>query len=169
MTTRENHARYLAVHPTTYGLGFAVFEEPLHLIDWGVYRAGGDKNQKCLRWLDSLIKRYEPRVVILEERGPQDRQRSDRIRRLLRSAAIEIRRRGKVLKRVPRTQVRSLFEGQGVKTKEGIANIIVKLFPELTHQLPPTRKSWMPEHPRMGMFEAIAIALTYLDSHDINS
>jgi len=169
MNARKNNDRYLAIHPTTYGLGFAVVEEPLLLIDWGTYRASGDKNGECLRYLDRLINRYGPRVVLIEDRDPRERQRSERIRRLVRSAMIEIRRRGIALQRVPRKRVRTLFEGSGAKTKQGIAICIAKLFPELTHDVPPVRKAWMPEHPRMGMFEALALALAYLESVEISS
>lgn len=161
MNAIENNTRYLAVHPTTYGLGFAVFEGPLRLIDWGVYQATGDKNQKCLRFLDRLVKRYEPRVVLFEDRTPRERQRSERIRLLLRSATMQIRRRGTVVERMPRRRVRSFFESHGAKTQQEIATRIVELLPGLSHYLPPVRKTWMPEHPRMGMFEAIALALTY--------
>jgi len=161
MNSLENNARYLAVHPTTYGLGFVVFEGPLRLIDWGVYRATGNKNQKCLGFLERLIKRYQPRVVLFEERGPRDRQRSERIRRLVRSVTNEIRKRGVVLRRIPRRQVKRFFERHGAKTKQQIATSIVELSPELSPHLPPKRKAWMPEHPRMGMFDAIALGLTY--------
>ena len=165
MNSREENLRYLAVHPTTYGLGYAVFEGNLRLLDWGTYRARGDKNQKCLLFLGVLIKRYEPRVVLLESRGPQDRERSKRIRHFVLNATIHIRKERLLLKRVPRQHVRELFKGQGAQTKQGIATRTTELFPELLQDLPPKRKAWMPEHPRMGMFEALAIALAYFDTN----
>jgi hypothetical protein len=170
MNPIENNTRYLAVHPTTFGLGFAVFEGPLRLIDWGTYRAqSGDKNRTCLRRLDALVKRYEPRVVLFEERGPRDRQRSKRIRHFILDATIYVRNRRILLKRIPRRRIRELFEAQGAQTKQGIAECIVDWFPELSEDLPPRRKAWMPEQPRMGMFEALALALTYFGSSDITS
>jgi hypothetical protein len=68
---------------------------------------------------------------------------------------MEIRRRGVVLKRIPHRRMRRLFERHGAQTKQRIAAWIAELFPELSHYLPPARKPWMPEHPHMGMFEAI--------------
>jgi hypothetical protein len=166
MTTIRSHARYLAVHPTSYGLGFAVFEGPLRLIDWGVHRATGNKNEKCLQFLDELITRYKPRVVLLEDRDRQERQRSERIRRLVRSATFAIRRKGIVLQRISHRRVRTLFESHGAKTKLQIATSIVELLPELAPHVPPIRKPWMPEDPRMGMFHAIALAFTYFLSDE---
>jgi Holliday junction resolvasome RuvABC endonuclease subunit len=163
------NTRYLALHPTTYGFGFAVFEGDLRLIDWGAYQARGDKNQRCLKFIDKLIRRYQPRVVLIESRDRRDRRRSERILRFLSSARIYLRRTGLELKCIPHIQMRRFFEGQGATTKQEIAMWIVELFPELSHYLPPKRKAWTPEHPHMGTFDAIALALTYFNWYGISS
>jgi hypothetical protein len=164
MNSTANNVRYLAIHPTTDGLGYAVFEGAF-LLDWGVYRAQGDKNQRCLLFIGVLIRRYEPQEVLFESRGPRDRRRSERIHHLIRAAMSYIRRNGIVPKRVPRRRVQTFFAAQGAATKQEVATRITELFPELSEYLPPKRKPWMPEHPRMGMFEAVALALTYLHNH----
>jgi hypothetical protein len=169
MKSTSNNIRYLAIHPTTYGLGYALFEGAFRLLDWGTYRAKRDKNQNCFLFLGVLIRRYEPHVVLFEDRGPRERQRSERIRHFIRAATIYFRRYGITAKRVSRRRMQTFFEGQGATTKQEIAIRITELFPELSQDLPPKRKAWMPEHPRMGTFEALAIALTYFGTRDSNS
>jgi hypothetical protein len=48
------------------------------------------------------------------------------------------------------------------KTKHNIAEKIAQIFPEeLSSYLPPERKAWMSEDPRLYVFEAVAMALTF--------
>jgi hypothetical protein len=116
------------------------------LVDWGAYRATADKNQRCVRFLARLIEHYQPRVVLFESRDRRERQRSERIRGLVRSATNEVRKRGIVVERIPRGHVRRFFERHGGTTKQQVATSIVELLPELSQYLPPLRKPWMPEH-----------------------
>lgn len=168
MNSTENNFRYLGIHPTTYGFGYAVFEGH-RLLDWGVYRVSGDKNERSLLYLGVLIRRYEPHVVLLEDRGPQERQRSERIRHFIRAARTTIRRNGIVPMRVPRRLVQWFFEGHDATTKQEIASRIAEWFPDLSRFVPPKRKAWMPEHPRVGMFTAIALAVTFWRSQEVSS
>jgi hypothetical protein len=51
-------------------------------------------------------------------------------------------------------------DGQG--TKHELAEILAKQFPEeLGSRLPPKRKAWMSEDSRMGIFDAVALALVF--------
>ncbi|HEY6803879.1 MAG TPA: hypothetical protein VI306_09900 [Pyrinomonadaceae bacterium] len=163
MNHPDKQARCIAIHPTAHGLGYAVLEEDATLVDWGAYRARGDKNQKCLLFLATLVSRYDPTVVFLESRGPRDRKRVDRIAGFVRSATALIRRSGVPAAPIRRGDVLKFFARHGATTKRAIALKIVEWFPELSAELPPRRKAWKSEHPRMGMFEALAIALTYFD------
>jgi len=47
-------------------------------------------------------------------------------------------------------------------TKDGVAEIIAKQFPdELGSRLPPQRRPWTSEDYRMGIFDAMALALAF--------
>lgn len=162
----EDNGRYLAVHPTTYGLGFAVLERDLRLIDWGAYRARADKNQTSLRFLERLTRRFQPCAVLIETRERRERQRSVRIQHFIDSVRTSARQQGIVLKGISHRKVRRFFEAQGAMTKQEIALCIAELLPELLHYLPPRRKAWMPEHGHMGTFDAIALALTHFNADE---
>ncbi len=46
-----------------------------------------------------------------------------------------------------------------MKSKDAIARTIAQLMPEFEQHLPPVRKIWMSEDYRMGIFDAVAIAM----------
>jgi hypothetical protein len=59
-------------------------------------------------------------------------------------------------------QIRNAFFADGEGTKQALAEIVAKRFPEeLAHQLPTKRRDWESENPRMGIFDAVALALTF--------
>jgi predicted exporter len=163
MNNTDISNRYLAIHPTTNGLGYVVLEEDTSLIKWGAYSARRDKNQNCLLMLATLINRYDPTIVVLEARDSHDRKRTERIRQFISQAKSYVRRNGIVVRSVQRRQVQKFFERQGATTKYEIALCIVEWFPELSSYLPSKRKTWESEYPHMGMFEALAIGLTVFD------
>jgi hypothetical protein len=49
-------------------------------------------------------------------------------------------------------------------TKNEIAEIVAKKFPELLQRVPPKRRTWMPEDHRMSIFEAVGLALAFRNS-----
>ena len=75
-------------------------------------------------------------------------------------------RRGMQVRLYPHTEVRKSFEAHyGATTKQKIAETIANNIPALSLYLPPVRKQWMTEHPRMGIFEAAALAWMYFSQH----
>jgi hypothetical protein len=50
---------------------------------------------------------------------------------------------------------------RGATTKQKIAEMIAKQIPALNLYVPPERKPWMSEDPRMGIFDAAALAWMY--------
>src|SRR2546422_6406966 len=63
-----------------------------------------------------------------------------------------------------RERVRQVFFADGKGTKDALAEILAKRFPEeLGFRLPPKRRPWMSEDYRMGIFDAVALALTLRD------
>lgn len=57
--------------------------------------------------------------------------------------------------------VRQTFHNMGCETREEIAAALARIFPELQWKLPPKRRTWQSEHPRMAVFDAIALGLAY--------
>ena len=57
--------------------------------------------------------------------------------------------------------VRQTFRNMGCETRDEIAAALARIFPELQWKLPPKRRAWQSEHPRMAMFDAVALGLAY--------
>jgi Holliday junction resolvasome RuvABC endonuclease subunit len=151
----------LAIYPSTRGFGFALFEGPSVLIDWGTKETRIEKNQQCLVKIEALIDFYEPDVVIVEDASRGVSRRSKRIQRLIQDInALAIRKK---LKRrsYSRAMIKEFFSEFGAATKPQIAQTIAGWLPELKPRLPPVRKIWMSEDPRMAIFDAVALVLTF--------
>ena len=160
-TTPTTNLRILSIAPSFKGVGFAVLEGRDTLIDWGVKAAvgKGNKNAKSLAKVEKLITRYRPDMLVLEDVLAEGSQRYPRIRRLL-PQVIKLAQAYKVKSRLfSRQQVMKSLIPDG--TRHALAVIIARRFPEqLGSKLPPKRKVSMNEHPRMSVFDAVALAET---------
>ncbi len=159
MGNSQNAERILAIDPTPYGFAYAVLEGPERLIDWGTAWVNAkEMNAGNLNRLRKLLEFYEPNVLVLEDPEGDGSCRCERIRRLLRGCRKLATERRVRVRGFSRAQVRSAI---GVYTKEAIAWRVAARFTELAHRLPPHRKIWMSEDPRMNLFDAMSFALTY--------
>ena len=170
-----NHAHWsglvLAVHLTTRGLAYALFEGQMAPVDWGVKEIRGPrKNARCLDRLGKIIERYQPDTLVIEDCSQKGSRRSSRIRRLYQATETVARSQAIDVFRYSRRQVRQCFEKVGASTKREIAQAISQLIPALSHRMPPIRKPWMSEDSRMNLFDAASLAWTFYcengaDSH----
>jgi hypothetical protein len=160
MTRKRTSAELaLAVFPSTRGFGYAVLEGPRSLIDWGVKSARcPQKNLESLQKIRELAAFYRPDVLVLEDyEGPGSR-RAKRIRTLINMAAAYAAGEGMSTTFFSRAAVRACF---GLTTKRQIAEAIARRFPELEPRLPLVRRIWMSEDRRMGIFDAVSLAVTF--------
>lgn len=159
MTERVD--RVLSVYPTRTGFGWALFDGPNDPADWGVVAVGHKRNAGCLDRIEDLIDRFSPSTLVLEAfEGPSSR-RKERIRKLCGDILVLAGIKNVGTRICARSDILARFEELGVKTRYEIATAIAAHFDAFAHSLPPERKIWMPEDPRMGLFNAIAVALTH--------
>ena len=157
-----NNSCILAVALSSKGFGFSVIEGQSTLIDWGFKKAKGDKNADSVEKAKKIISHYRPCAIILEDTSGKDSRRSLRIRRLGKRMVALASQEGIQAAVFSREQVRELFFAEELGTKDELASIIAQKFPdELANRLPPTRKPWMSEDERMGIFEAVALGMTF--------
>ena len=152
----------LAVFPSSRGFGYAVFEGPKSLVDWGVKGVRTtQKNFESLRKIRELLAFYRPDVLVLEDyEGPGSR-RAKRIQTLINLMAAHAHQEGMATAFFSRGEVRACF---GLIAKRQIAEAIARKFPELEPRLPPVRKIWMSEDRRMSMFDAVSLAVTFFET-----
>jgi hypothetical protein len=160
-TSTDSEIRVMGIDVSSVGFGYAFLEGEDRLLEWGVSRSRGNKNREALRKIDELVTWYQPSVLVVED-IPAGHSQRDRAIALV--AELERWSRAHKLEfaRVRWSKVQKACGGSLDATKDVIARAVASRFPELADRLPPPRQLWMPEDCRMGIFDAVALAVTFL-------
>lgn len=156
----------LAIHPTSRGFGYVVFEGPFAPYDWGTVGAKGDKNAVCLRKIEQILDQFSPMTLVMEAYGKDSSNRSDRIARLCSAISSMAYHRGIEVAIYKFGQIKTCFAGVGAVTRQEIAEAVGRHIEAFRHRKPKQRKPWQAEDRRMAMFSAAALALTYYQLGD---
>jgi hypothetical protein len=160
---QQTSTRIIAIDPITKGFGFAVFEQPFHLVAWGVARVEGEKRTGAIAQFEKLLADFRPDGVVLEDAAAPGSRRRHRVRRLIDDLLALARERDIAVHTFARSAVIERFSSPDEPaTKYSIAKRLTKDFPELQTKLPPPRKPWQSEDERMSIFDALALAVTYV-------
>nr|WP_316642650.1 hypothetical protein [uncultured Roseateles sp.] len=158
----KNQQYVLALSPSSRGIAFVLFESPLSLVDWGMWSArGAQKNERCIKQVKKAIERYGPDVMVIEDTSNPESKRSKRVRNLHLSLKVLAGVSNVETVSYSRATVRRSFIKMGAVTKHECSRMVAEMLPALSHRLPPKRKAWMAEDPRMSLFEAAALGLTF--------
>jgi Holliday junction resolvasome RuvABC endonuclease subunit len=157
-------SRVLSIDPHPRGFGYAVFEGPATLVDWGTKDIRQDKERVALHKIEELVRRYRPTGVVVEDCAHRKSRRNTRVRQLTERILAATREFGVGGRSLSLAAIHRAFAGAGAGTKYGIATALVRTFPELLVRLPPKRKPWQSEDSRMSIFDAVALGLTYFRS-----
>lgn len=152
----------LSIYPFSRGFAFVLFEGDASPFDWGIKEIKEKhKNTKAFDAITSIVARYQPDVLLIEDTSHPEARRSSRIRKLYRmichlaaSEAIDVQRYSK-------SDVRNCFASTGAESKQEIARAIAAQIPAFALRMPPLRRAWMSEDPRMSLFHAAALGLTF--------
>ena len=161
MDHKPRQACTLAVHPTNRGLGWIAFEGAFAPYDWGTICPKKDKSLKCLRSVEALITRFVPDTLVLEAFEQRNSARKDRVARLCRSIQSFAIDRGIEVAIYTRGDVRACFAAVGAKSRDEIAEAVVRHVDALREWLPKRRRPWESEHRRVAVFSAAALVLTH--------
>lgn len=160
--TPTDPTRIFAVDPTTKGFGYAVFETPFHLVDWGLAHVSGEKESGAIARFEELLDQYRPDIVILEDPRAPGSLRRPRVQKLLERLRETARERGIAVHLIPRLAVIECFSSPEKRaTKFSITEHLAETFPELAPKMPKRRKVWQSEDERIATFDALALAVTY--------
>jgi Holliday junction resolvasome RuvABC endonuclease subunit len=116
---------------------------------------------RCLEKIALLMDLHQPDAVVLEDATAKGSRRSARIRRLYRAIRHLAGSRSIETHHYSRATIRKCFARFGAATKYEIAQVIARQIAAYEPLLPPPRKIWMSEDPRMGLFDATALAFTF--------
>jgi len=160
MSSFSSNVRVLSIAFTNHGFGFVVMEGTKRLIDWGVSQSRKCPASRIAHRAQKLMERYHPQVIVVEDilknrrRSAKCRDAQLAIKTLARSKRVRYRR-------VSSKEIRKTFAAGKRISKDDIAEAIAERYPELGSRLPPRRKAWKGERPRMAIFMAAACAITY--------
>jgi hypothetical protein len=161
--------RILAIALRSRRFAYAVSEGPDRLLDWGTVfyplNNGAQRAAACKR-IASLLTLFAPSVVVVGKARLLNIRKSSGVRPILRSLRHEASSRLIPMRLMKRTEVKKVFRLFRVKSKYEIASMLAEVFPELLPRLPAKRKIWESEHPRMAMFDAIALGFAYWQRYD---
>jgi Holliday junction resolvasome RuvABC endonuclease subunit len=172
MIKRQRYDLILSIYLSTRGFAYVLSEGAMNPLDWGYPEARGPyKNDKVLESVRSLVRRYLPDVLILEDTAHPSSHRSRRIQRLNTAIVEFVTESGVPVTFVSREQVREAFHIYGAVTKDEIAEVIEERWPVFVPYVPSTRMPWMSAQGRATLFDAIAQALTantqFIDSGNV--
>ncbi len=156
---QPNEKRILAIDLRSRSFGFAVFEGPTRLLDWGVksFRQGvNEPTIPASEKLAALMDDSSPSTIVLRKRDSETKKRAEMRHALVREAT----KRRTSIRLLSRKGVKNAFPDCN-RNKYTIAAAIVKQLPELAPRLPSLRKIWKSEDYRMSIFDAAALGVAY--------
>jgi hypothetical protein len=161
MSGNRRYALVLVIYFNTRGFAFVLFEGHLLPFDWGLFETRGPrKHRRCLARVVTILDRYQPDFIVLRDSSTQD-TRTPRITNLNAAISEMARERRIPIHAYSRVHVQDTFEYAGVANKQNVARLIAKHIPEFERYVPPPRKPWMSEDPRMGLFDAAALGFVF--------
>jgi len=166
MNNTANPKRVLALDVRPRSFGYAVFEGPTLLLDWGVqsFRHGRNAVRIPLATkIAALLEDFRPAVVVGKEPPSRKKVNRARTRKVLELVRHKASLRGIRTRVFKRRAASKLFGGDERLTKYQIATALAERFAELRPILPPKRKPWQSEDYRVSIFDAAALGVAYFD------
>src|SRR5947208_14729994 len=101
---------------------------------------------------------YRPDRLVLKNAEGAGSRRADRIRNLHRQLAELAKTRRIAVRQLARSEIKAAFAKREASTKYEIAQAVSRELPDLAPWLPPPRKIWMSEDPKLSIFDAGSLA-----------
>ncbi len=158
---RNSHTVVLSIYPNARGFGYAFIENPAEPKDCGVVPILPICNNRCLARIKKFIAHYEPTLVVLQDFVVDHSRKSKRVKDLVSSIVQFCHDQRLPVREYSQEQIRFVFEQFKALTKREIAECITTWLPQFKDKLPKIRKPWMCEDYHMGMFDAMALAITH--------
>ena len=159
---KRSTSRLIALDVRPRKFGYAAFEPPARLLDFGVKRFNSIETRAAS--VDSLFASFRPAVLVLRKIAPRGKRNQPRTREVLRLLRRTAKRSSVHTAFVDERKMKNYFRRQGQQTRYQVASSLAIAFPELLWKLPPRRKAWQPEHWKMPIFDAVALAVAYIAS-----
>jgi hypothetical protein len=161
MVGRSRYLLVLSIYLNTRGFSFVLFEGHLAPFDWGLCELRGQqKHRRYLARVAKMLDRYQPDHLVIRDTTAQ-RARTPRIENLNAAICEMAASRQVPIHAYSRDHIRDAFKYAGAVDKQSLAGLIAKNIPAFERYVPPPRKPWMSEDPRMGLFDAAALGFVF--------
>jgi hypothetical protein len=151
--------RLLAVVIRSGRFGYAAFETPARLLDFGVSRFGS--RVEARNRIRSLLKTFQPSSITIDSggRNPLHKRRAP-IARMIRT---ESQTKSVQVTVISQRELRTFFRRHGTTNKYDFSVVAAGWYPELAWKLPPKRRFYHPEPWVMTGVDAVILGAAYLD------
>jgi hypothetical protein len=159
MNQISTQARILGIALSSRGFGYAVLEGENTLVDFGRKRLYGDRDGGTVAAIKNVFTRYQPDTLILQDANKaKGTNRTARVKVLsCKITALARKKKIKIVK-ISGKELRAKLLGNEDGTKHEIAVLLAQRFPDrLASRLPPKRRSYDNEDPRMDYFDAVGL------------
>jgi len=161
MHLRIYDPRIFAIDLRNRRSGFAIFEGPRSLLDFGTTVLPSITAAPLMSRFSDLLRVSLPSIIVVRRDRWEKMMSDPDAKRLINLLAHEAGSRGIRIRVLDESAVSATFHNLGCETKAEVSAALARIFPELVWQIPPKRKVWESEHPRQTVFDAIALGLAY--------
>jgi hypothetical protein len=151
----------MGIQPTSRGFGWALFESPLSVLDWGTMTAKPSRPGRILNRLERLLRRHEPAAIVIRSMGRGEAHRSPSVTRLQQRVVTLAETLGIHVVQYDRQDILTCFKHLGAPNRYEIAQFIAQHVEALRGRLPRRQRIWHGESPAMSFFDAAALVFTY--------
>jgi hypothetical protein len=162
--TRHRTRSLLALDIRAQKMGFALFEEPTKLFDWGIRVYGGTKQRAkdaVENRISSLLDSYVPSTLVIRKIRVRSPKTARQLRRIINTIRREARQTPVTVHVLSAGAVMKFFAQSGLRTKYEIASTLAEWFEDVAWQLPKKRKTWQSERFNMAIFDAVATGVAF--------
>lgn len=151
----------LALYPTRYGMGYAVFDGPEDLVDYGISYVQPMSNKKMMKKVKEYISFFNPAIVLCRNVNDLKKRAGKRTKKLIDLICGEAKSQDLQVHSYTRSDIQNVFSQFGATTKYQIQKKIIEWYPVLKAYEFPKRGKWKSENHNTGVFDAVSLAIVY--------
>lgn len=159
--SKQNKQIVLALYPTRYGMGYAVFDSPEDLVDYGISYVQPMSNKKMMEKVKEYFSFFNPTIVLCRNVNDLKKRAGKRTKKLIDLICSEAKSQGLEVHSYTRADIQNVFSQFGATTKYQISKKLIEWYPILKTYEFPKRGRWKSENHNTGVFDAVSLAFTH--------
>jgi hypothetical protein len=151
----------LALFPNRWGIGYAVFNTPKDLVDYGIGYVQPVNNKRSIKRVKKYIDFFRPDIVLIRNIPYSSVKKCKRAKKLIAAISEIVKSEGLSIHQYSRIQIKEVFQQFDASSKFEISKKIIEWYPSLKSREFPKRKKWMTEDINTGVFDAISLGIVH--------